>query len=264
MRDGLEPCAVGRGYDAVRDRLDHSPARSRSLTRTTPWPLLACLLFAVPAAAQDTIPAVNADPARDSVVVERVDDAAVTGADRRTRPTAAASAAADTTPSAAGLTTDERVDAYVQDLVDPRVGVTALALGLYDHVRTVPDEWGGGADALTKRVLARAGGHVVSQSVRHGLAAALGRTTRYQVCGCASTDERIVHAIYETLSDRDVQGRRRLSTPTLAGAYAGALAPVIWHPDADAAEALQSGTLSLLFSVIGNVVRELTEPYPPN
>jgi hypothetical protein len=156
----------------------------------------------------------------------------------------------------------DRARAYVHDLADPIVGAQAVALGLWDHVRTQPEEWGGGADALGKRVLSRAGGHVVNQSVRHGLAAALDRTTTYRPCGCVDAEHRIAHALFETFTDYDSGGRARLSTPFLAGAYAGALAPLAWHPDADAAEALQSGTLSLLFAVAGNIVRELMEPVP--
>lgn len=152
----------------------------------------------------------------------------------------------------------QRVDAYLGDLVSVGGAAWFVALGLYDHVRTEPDEWGGGADALTKRIASRAGGHVVGTSVRHGLAAALGRTTEYRRCAaCAGPEHRIAYAITETFTDYDEQGRPRLSTPFLAGTYAGALAPVLWHPDADAAEALQSGTLSLLWAVANNIVTEL-------
>ena len=155
---------------------------------------------------------------------------------------------------------EERVDAYLGDLASVEGVAWFTVLGLWDHVRTEPDEWGGGADALGARILSRSGGHVVRTSVRHGLAAALGRTTEYRPCGCEGPERRIAYAITETFTDYDVQGRRRLSTPFLAGTYAGALAPVLWHPDADAAEALQSGTLSLLWAVANNIVNELWSP----
>jgi hypothetical protein len=154
----------------------------------------------------------------------------------------------------------DRLRAYTRDLADPIVAAQAVALGLYDHARTQPEEWGGGADGLGKRVLSRAGGHIVTQSVRHGMAAALNRSTEYRVCGCAEPERRAAHALFETFTDYDAQGRARLSTPFLAGTYAGALAPLAWHPDADAARALQSGTLALVFAVAGNVIRELLEP----
>jgi hypothetical protein len=152
---------------------------------------------------------------------------------------------------------EERVDAYLGDLVSVESVVWITTLGLLDHVRTEPDEWGGGADALAARILSRSGGHVVRASVRHGLAAALGRTTEYRRCGCDGPERRIAYAITETFTDYDEQGRRRLSTPFLAGTYAGALAPVLWHPDADAAEALQSGTISLVWAIANSIVNEL-------
>lgn len=155
---------------------------------------------------------------------------------------------------------EERVDAYLNDLVSVESVAWFTLLGLWDHVRTEPDEWGGGADALGARILSRGGGHIVRESVRHGLAAALGRTTEYRPCGCDGPERRIAYAITETFTDYDVQGRRRLSTPFLAGTYAGALAPVLWHPDADAAEALQSGTMSLLWAIANNIVNELWTP----
>jgi hypothetical protein len=152
---------------------------------------------------------------------------------------------------------EERVDAYLGDLVSVEGAVWTVALGLWDHVRTEPDEWGGGADALGARILSRAGGHLVQESVRHGLAAALGRTTEYRPCGCEGPERRIAYAITETFTDYDARGRRRLSTPFLAGTYAGALAPVLWHPDADAVRALQSGTLSLVWAIANNIVNEV-------
>lgn len=153
-----------------------------------------------------------------------------------------------------------RLDNYVRDLADPIVAAQAVALGVWDQARNEPQEWGGGVDALGQRSLSRAGGHIVGQSVRHGLAAALGRSTDYRPCGCADVEHRIAYAIVETFVDYDAQGRRRLSTPFLAGTYAGAVAPLAWHPDADLAESLQSATLSLVFSVAGNVIRETLSP----
>lgn len=194
--------------------------------RSAPWPaaLAAALLLAAPsvgAQAADTVPA---------------------------RPPAADSAAPDP------------YRAFVVDLADPAVAASALALGLYDHVRTHPEEWGGGTDALTARILSRAGGHLIGTSVRHGVAAALGRSTAYEPCACEGTEARVYHAFVETFTDRDRTGRRVLSEPFLAGTYAAALAPVLWHPDAELMDALQSGTLSILFTLTGRVIFALVEP----
>jgi hypothetical protein len=205
---------------------------------------LAAALLLAPAAAR----AQTAAPDSVRAGSARADSLRVDSVDVRVGPVVVDSAA------------QARLRAYTGDLADPLVAAQALALGLYDHARTQPEEWGGGADALGKRVLSRAGGHVVTQSVRHGMAAVLNRSTEYRVCGCAEPERRAAHALFETFTDYDAQGRARVSTPFLAGTYAGALAPLLWHPDADAARALQSGTLALVFAVAGNVVRELLEP----
>ena len=155
------------------------------------------------------------------------------------------------------------VEAYVKDLADPLAAATALALGLYDHARVEPEEWGGGLDALTQRVASRAGGHVIGTSVRHGLAAALGRSTVFEPCGCTGTSERINHALLETFTDRDLDtGERVLSEPFLAGTVAGAMAPVLWHPDAELGDGLRAAVLSVAFTTAGRVLFALLDPGP--
>jgi hypothetical protein len=167
----------------------------------------------------------------------------------------------DTAPAASA---PGPVGAFVRDLADPGQAISALALGLYDHARTEPGEWGGGADALARRIASRAGGHVVATSVRHGLSAALGRSTEYEACECPTPGEKVTHVFVETFTDRDRTGRRVFSEPFVAGTYAGALAPILWHPDAEVMDGLQSGTLSMLFTVAGRVIFALLEPLAQN
>ncbi|MBW3569665.1 MAG: hypothetical protein KY467_01045 [Gemmatimonadetes bacterium] len=164
-------------------------------------------------------------------------------------------------PALADTAAADPVRGFVHELADPLALSNALVLGLYDHVRTRPYEWGGGLDALTQRIASRAGGHVIGTSVRHGLAAALGRSTEFEPCrGCASAEDRVAHALVETFTDRDAAGRRVISEPYLAGTYAGALAPALWHPDSTLADGLKAGTWSLLFTAAGRVLFALVEP----
>ena len=135
---------------------------------------------------------------------------------------------------------------------------------MWDHLRNQPEEWGTGAGALWQRMASRAGGHVIGTSVRHGLAAALGRSTRSEPCGgCASAEDRVRHVLAETFTDRDAAGRRVFSEPFIAGTYAGALAPVLWHPDVRLVDGLAAGTVSIAFTVIGRVAWALLEPVMP-
>lgn len=150
---------------------------------------------------------------------------------------------------------------FMYDLADPLALANAGVLGLWDHVRTDPDEWGGGLDALTQRIASRAGGHVIGTSVRHGLAAALGRSTEFERCrGCTTADERINHVLVETFTDRDESGHRVWSEPFFAGAYAGAIAPTLWHPDSDLGDGFRSGTVSILFTLAARIAFALLEP----
>jgi len=175
-------------------------------------------------------------------------------------PLRAQTAAPDTLP--ADTAQADPAEVFVKDLVDPVALASALALGLYDHARTEPYEWGGGADALTQRIVSRAGGHVIGTSVRHGVAAALNRSVAYESCGCPEDPEaRVAHAFVETFTDRDLStGRRVFSESFVAGTYAGAMAPSLWHPDVDLADGFKSGTLSILFTLAGRAVFALLDP----
>jgi hypothetical protein len=172
----------------------------------------------------------------------------------------AQAAAPDTLPADSARTPDP-VETFIYDLADPVALASFVALGLYDHVRTEPYEWGGGADALTQRIASRAGGHVVGTSVRHGLAAALNRSVANEPCGCPDPEDRVAHAFVETFTDRDLTtGRRVFSEPFIAGAYAGALAPALWHPDVDLVDGFRSGTLSVIFTLAGRAIFALLDP----
>ena len=156
------------------------------------------------------------------------------------------------------------VRSFMYDLADPLALANALVLGVYDHARTSPEEWGGGLDAMTQRIASRGGGHVIGTSVRHGLAAVLGRTTDAEPChGCASTEDRVTHAVLETFTDRDDRNRRVISEPFLAGSFAGAIAPTLWHPDGNLADGVKSGVWSILFTTAGRVLFAVLEPLVP-
>ncbi|HEX2211568.1 MAG TPA: hypothetical protein VHG93_28030 [Longimicrobium sp.] len=176
----------------------------------------------------------------------------------------AQTAAPDTLPTDTTAPPDP-VRSFMYDLADPLALANALALGLYDHARTEPYEWGGGFDALAQRILSRGGGHVIGTSVRHGLAAALGRSTQIEPCaGCTSTEDRVNHAIIETFTDRDLAtGRRVISEPYLAGTFAGAIAPTLWHPDGNLGDGLEAGAWSILFTVTGRVLFAVLEGMVP-
>lgn len=176
----------------------------------------------------------------------------------RAQSTAPDSLAAD---SAVADTAANPVRDFMYDLANPVSLASAAALGMWDHVRTEPYEWGGGSDALMQRMLSRAGGHVIGTSVRHGVGAALGRSLREEPCGCPETADRVYHVFLDTFTDRDLAtGERVFSEPFVAGTYAGALAPALWHPDVDLWDGVKGGTLSIAFTLAGRIVLALLDP----
>jgi hypothetical protein len=153
--------------------------------------------------------------------------------------------------------TQGRLHAYVRDLVGPGALLgTALATTV-DHVRTDPPEWGDDGEGLARRAASNAARLAVEQTVRHGFAIALGRSTRYQRCDCTAFFSRAGHAVVETLTDRDRTGQRAVSVPRFAGIATGALAQTLWRPDVTASEALLSVGGTVVFQAAGNVVKEV-------
>jgi hypothetical protein len=64
--------------------------------------------------------------------------------------------------------------------------------------------------------------------------------------------------LLETFTDRRADGSRALSVPHIAGAYAGNFARMAWERDRDTGEAALGATVSIGFSALFNIGRELT------
>ncbi len=146
--------------------------------------------------------------------------------------------------------------AYAHDVfgVGSWIGVTAGST--LDEVRTDPTEWGTGAAGYGRRFASRGGHLVVQETVRHGMAAALGRSTAYMRCGCRDFGGRVTNAFTETFTDTDSRGERMFSVPRITGAFAGSFATMLWRPHATAAGAARDGAVGLVFTVAGNVLKE--------
>jgi hypothetical protein len=102
------------------------------------------------------------------------------------------------------------------------------------------------------------GQQAVEVSVRHGLAAAMHRSTDYQPCDCHGFGPKVAHALLETFTDRRDDGTRALSVPRIAGAYAGNFARLTWDHSQSARDAAVGGAMSLGFTALFNMARELT------
>jgi hypothetical protein len=151
---------------------------------------------------------------------------------------------------------DNRVHNYVVSLVGPGALLSIGASAVIDQAQTDPAEWGNGASGFGKRVASAAGARFANETVRHGLAAVLDRSTSYERCGCKSFGARLGHAVIGAITDRNEEGRTFLSEPAIAGAVAGAYAPRIWRPSYTSHDALAGVGISLGLSALGNVVHE--------
>jgi hypothetical protein len=183
---------------------------------------------------------------------------------------AVAGGASAQTPSAPGGTAgresqsirinpeNARLNNYLRDLAGPGAFVGVVGSGLVDHLRQRPGVWNDGAGGLARRIGSQATQAAVQVSVRHGLAALMHRSTDYQPCECQGFGRRVEHALLETFTDRGPDGSRALSVPRIAGTYAGGFSRLAWERDRDAGDVALGTTMSLGFSALFNIARELT------
>jgi hypothetical protein len=147
-----------------------------------------------------------------------------------------------------------RFSNYLRDLAGPRALVGVVGGGVLQQLRQHDGtEFG-------ERLAQRATQHAAEMSVRHGLAALMHRSTdyHYQFCECRGFGPRVQHALLETFTDRRADGSRALSVPRIAGTYAGDFAGLAWEHDRTVGAAAAGATLSLGFSALFNIGRELT------
>jgi hypothetical protein len=151
-----------------------------------------------------------------------------------------------------------RFNNYLHDLAGPPAVAGVIGTGLLDQLREKPEFWNDGADGLPRRIASRATQAAVQVSVRHGLAALMHRSTDYQPCECRGFGRKVEHALLETFTDRRADGSRAFSVPRIAGAYAGGFSRLAWDRDRGADDVALGTTMSLGFSALFNIARELT------
>ncbi len=128
-----------------------------------------------------------------------------------------------------------RFSKYLNDLAGPPALIGVVGGGLLR------------SDRSPQGIASNFGQHAVQVSVSHGLAALMHRPTGFQFCECRGFGPRVAHALAQTFT-----------VPRMAGSYAGSFARMGWDPDRSAGDAATSATLSLGFSALFNITRELT------
>ncbi len=150
-----------------------------------------------------------------------------------------------------------RFNNYLSDLAGPSTLIGVVGGGVLDQLREKPADWNDD-DGLVAEIASRAGQSAIQASVRHGLAALMHHSTEYQPCECRGFGPKVEHALLETFTDRRADGTRALSVPRMAAAYAGSFSRIAWEPDRDVEEAALGATVSIGFSALFNIARELT------
>jgi hypothetical protein len=153
---------------------------------------------------------------------------------------------------------DVRVKRYVRSVVGPFALLRVAGSSAIDQWDDTPAEWEQGAEGYGKRFASQLGRNAIRQSVQFGLSEALHLDSGFQRSKKKGFGPRLGDALIQNVTSRTRTGKRVLSMPILAGAYA---APVIayetWYPDRHTyKDGLRSGTYSLATGFAINVFRE--------
>jgi hypothetical protein len=166
--------------------------------------------------------------------------------------------AAQSTPTYVFPDKDERFKRYLKSTVGPlRLGSSAASAGI-EQWQDSPEEWGQGAQGFGKRYTSSLGSNAIQQTVTYGLDTALHLDTGFQKSNRDGFFPRFKDALLQNVTSRTTTGKRVISVPKFAGAYAGGIIPrVTWYPDRYSyKDGIRSGTKSLLEGFGVNLVRE--------
>ena len=150
-----------------------------------------------------------------------------------------------------GFDAGTRVRTYASALIDPYSWGSVAASTLIDHIGDNPESWDFG-----DRALSNGARFVLEESIFHGVAALQDRSTWYYPCECVGIAERSAHAFVEAFTDHDRTGATHLSAARISAPYAAAFAEALWRPDRSFGGAVTTGTTSLIFTGLFNIVRE--------
>ena len=144
-----------------------------------------------------------------------------------------------------------RLREYGGALLDPLSWTSVAASTLLDQIRDDPENWSFG-----DRALSNGGRFVLEVTIFHGVAAKQDRSTWYYKCECTDTPTRVVHAFAEAFTDHDRNGVAHVSVARISAPYGAALAEALWRPDRSIGDAVMTGSTSLVFTGLFNMVRE--------
>jgi len=152
----------------------------------------------------------------------------------------------------------KRFHRYVKDTIGPlSLLKTAASAGL-SQWDSDPLEWGQGMKGYGQRLASNFGGNVIRQTVTYGLSEALHLDTGFERSNRHGFWPRLKDALAQNVTSRTRSGKRIISPPIFAGAYAGSIIPSeTWYPSRYSyKDGLRSGTYSLGAGFALNAIRE--------
>ena len=153
---------------------------------------------------------------------------------------------------------DKRFRRYVKSTVGPLSLLKSAAGAGLSHWDNDPLEWKQGAEGYGKRLASNIGSNAIRQTVTYGLSEAMRLDTGFEKSRRKGLWPRLSDALVQNVTSRTRSGKRVISVPIFAGAYAGSIIPAeTWYPSRYTyKDGLRSGSYSLAAGFAMNVVRE--------
>jgi len=152
----------------------------------------------------------------------------------------------------------KRFHRYVKATIDPLSLLKTAASAGVSQWDSDPLEWGQGMKGYGKRLASNFGGNVIRQTVTYGLSEALHLDTGFERSNRHGFWPRLKDALAQNVTSRTRSGKRIISPPIFAGAYAGSIIPSeTWYPSRYSyKDGLRSGSYSLAAGFALNAIRE--------
>jgi hypothetical protein len=169
-------------------------------------------------------------------------------------PVVASSPSVQFTP----LTQNERFHKYLLGLVSVESALRAAAAAGVRQAEGSPKEWGQGAEGYGERFGNSFAQHIVNQTLRYGISAALHEDNRYLVSGQTGFFRRTKYAIKSTFLARHDDGNQYFSFSRIGGDAGAAFISGIWQPrsSTSAGDGATSFGITMAADVGFNVFRE--------
>lgn len=221
------------------------------------------VLLAVPVFAQQDAPDLARAGARPvPVAVHAFDDQTTSSSQQNQAPAQlpdAPSAAPNPASSADNrLTFGERTRIYASSIVRP-YSLLGPAFGAgIGQLENEPPAWGQGGEGYAKRLASGMSRHVISETIRYGVAAADGEDPRYHRSHESGFWNRSWNVVVETFTSETDSGKRIPAYSRFAGIYGASCISNSWYPDnrATAGWALRRGSTALGASVGYHFIEE--------